>query len=75
MTTKPALQKILKRILHTEMEDKCNQENKKVNLTRQVDKQMKIRRVSNITKTTKMTRITAYISILILHNNFNSPTR
>jgi hypothetical protein len=72
MTTKPALQKILKRILHTEMEDKCNQENKKVNLTRQVDKQMKIRRVSNITK---MTRITAYISILILHNNFNSPTR
>jgi hypothetical protein len=27
MTTKPTLQKILKGILHTEEEDKCNSEN------------------------------------------------
>jgi hypothetical protein len=39
MITKPALQKILKRIVHTEEEDKCNHEIMgKINLTRRVDK-------------------------------------
>jgi hypothetical protein len=42
MTTKPALQKILKEILHTEEKNKCNHEYiGKINFTRQVDKQMK----------------------------------
>jgi hypothetical protein len=41
----PQLQKILKGTLHTEKEDKCNHENMGViNLTRQVDKQMKNRK-------------------------------
>jgi hypothetical protein len=31
MTTKPALQKILKGIIYIEEEDKCNQENKRKN--------------------------------------------
>jgi hypothetical protein len=39
MTTKPALQKLLKGILPTEEKDKCNQENmERINPTIQVDK-------------------------------------
>jgi hypothetical protein len=51
----PALQKILKGILHTEEEDKHKHENmgiKKLFIIR-IDKQMKIRKESNIIKTTK----------------------
>jgi hypothetical protein len=41
MTIKSVLQRILKRMLHTEKEDKCNHENMRMNKSRQGDKQMK----------------------------------
>jgi hypothetical protein len=50
MTSKQALQKILKRILHTEEEDKCNHDNQKKNPTRLVEKQVRNREESNKTK-------------------------
>jgi hypothetical protein len=37
MTTKPALEKILKRIPHTEQEDRHNQKNTRINPISQTD--------------------------------------
>jgi hypothetical protein len=48
MTIKPALQNILKRILQIEEEDKHKQGNRKNNLTRLVNKQMKIKKYLNV---------------------------
>jgi hypothetical protein len=54
MTSKPALQKILKGILYREKEDKFNHKNMgKINLSRQANKQVRIREESNTTKITK----------------------
>jgi hypothetical protein len=54
--TKPALQKILKGILHTKEE--CKQTRKvqeRINSTKQVDEQIRIRKEANITKTIILT--------------------
>jgi UDP-2,3-diacylglucosamine pyrophosphatase LpxH len=54
MTTKPVLQKIIKGNLHSEQEHKWNQEIwERINLTWWVNKQMRIKKEANITKTTK----------------------
>jgi hypothetical protein len=61
MTTKPVLQKILKATLHTDWEDKCDQENTgKINFTRGVNKQMMNKKESSITKNRKSN---CYISL------------
>jgi hypothetical protein len=73
-TTKPVLQKILKGNIHTEEQDKVNHENKgKINLTRQVYKQIKNQAVLNTTKTTKLQESLYGHSILKLNvNGLNS---
>jgi hypothetical protein len=52
MTTKPALQKILKRILHTEKRNHKNGQKNKVYF-RSIENQIRIKKGSNTTKTTK----------------------
>jgi hypothetical protein len=70
MTTKTAPQKILKGILYIEEEDKHSHERQeRINLTRQVDKEMRIRKESTITKNKKMTRIITYLSIVTVNIN------
>jgi hypothetical protein len=53
MIIKWALQRMLKRILHKEEEDKHLQIREGINLTSKEYKQMGIRKEPNITKTTK----------------------
>jgi hypothetical protein len=55
MTTRPAVQKILKRIQHTEEEGEHNHENmQKINFTRRIDNKMIIRKESNVIKNKKL---------------------
>jgi hypothetical protein len=53
MFTNPALQKILKTILHSKEEEKHNNESMKNNVTRRVGKPMNIREESSIAQTIK----------------------
>jgi hypothetical protein len=77
MTTKAKLQKILEEILHTDEEDRCNQENAKKN---------KLHKPSRLTnkkegknkhqEKNKMIGNNIYLSVLTLNvNGLNSPTK
>jgi hypothetical protein len=58
MRTKPALQKILKRILYAKKEERCaHSEVFSKDLTRRIDKQIRIRKESNTTNFSKPTNL------------------
>jgi hypothetical protein len=73
MTTKSALQKILKGILYTGEKSKHNHENNKRNKSQQTSRIGKedYKRVKNY-KTYKMKEITTYLSIIILNDNMSN---
>jgi hypothetical protein len=78
MTTKLALQKILKRILHIEEEDKHNQETTgktKSHCLSRLANEGKERSIHH--KNNKMTRNTAYLYIMLTLNvnSLNSPIK